>query len=281
MLPVDELKSRSSRHADCSNRPNGLPDAETTQELLQHRTTRHRRLLVRVHSVSGELLYQHCPPSDGTLHWAYIMSHILAQSHGPAPCQITLVGDIAADRCFAAGNSFSSLYWFDMEIWQSLLAQIRALTHPSLPHLESSQIIEIIAVFSPCLAVGDIVYGGHTFGHWIVSGIVSAGLGGYSFSLIHSTTHMQRTCRSRAFRAWRNEGGIELGTVACLELTRSMPFSRGRACLGCARLLLPLGVPDRYETVRLTAFPADTSECECQARGRSLTVQSMPFSQFQ
>ena len=278
--------SRPPRHdapSDCSS---ATTDEGSPRESPLHGTTLHRRLTIRVNSVGGEQLYQHCPTRDDNIHWAYIMSHILAQTQGPAPCHIALFGNSDVDQCFAAGSSFSSLFWVDMDSWHSLIAQVRATQH--LPpqtegqqYAENTEIVEVNAVFSPCITTGALVYGGYTFGHWTIADITCAGINGCNFSLIHSTTHMQRICRSRALRTWRNQEGMELGHAVCLELTRLMPFSRGLACAGCARLLHPLSTPGRYASVRLTTFQASSSECECSVRGRSLTVQSMPFNQFQ
>ena len=277
--------SRPPQHdapSDCSG---ATTDEGSPREFPLHGTTAHRRLTIRVNSVGGEQLYQHYPTRDDNVHWAYIMSHILTQTQGPAPCHIALFEN-SVGQCFAAGSSFSSLFWVDGNLWHSLIAQTRATQLLSPPTegqqcAVSTEIVEVTAVFSPCITTDTLVYEGHTFGHWTIADITCAGINGCNFSLIHSTTHTQRIRRSRALRTWRNQEGMELGHAICLELTRLMLFSKGLACAGCARLLHPLSTPDRYTSVRLTTFPASSSECECSARGRSLTIHSMPFNQFQ
>ena len=278
---------RPTQHDETSGSSGESNDERPQLGSTLHGSTAQRRINIRVNSAGGVQLYQHSPTRNDRVQWAYIMSHILTQSQGPAPCLIALF-EHSVSQCFAAGSSFSSLFWVDEHSWHSLMAQARATQLLSRPtegqQFEvSTATVEVTAVLSPNITTDTLVYGGYAIGHWTIAEIADAGINGSSFLLVHSTTHTQLIRRSRALSTWpwRNHAGLEFGHAVCLELTRLMPRSEGRTCEECARLLHPMRTPDRYRSVRLTTFPASSGECECSVRGRSLTIHSMPFNQFQ
>ena len=278
---------RPAQHHESSG-SSGESNDEWPQPMSSLRGATAQQLInIRVTSAGGTQLYQHSQPRSDRVHWAYIMSHILTQAQGPAPCSIALY-EHSVSQCFAAGSSFSSLFWVDELAWFSLVSRDSVATLNSQP-TEGQQfrtntvVVEVTAVFSPNITLNTLVYGGYAIGHWTIAEIADAGINGSSFLLVHSTTHMQLIRRSRALSTWpwRNHVGLEFGHAVCLDLTRLMPRSEGRTCEVCARMLHPMRSPDRYRSVRLVAFPASSVDCQCSVLGRSLTIHSLPFSQFQ
>ena len=218
---------------------------------------------LRVQSISGAVLHQEAviSPMEDMVDWVYVMERIMQNYKSGASVQVHLYAEDDDRTCFGVGSNFCGTFWCNESWWDEYL-----ITQLQLPSAHDyTGVINITAVFSHTLSIGDQLREGHDHELWTIADVTPARTRRPDFHLVHHITQATRTCNSFDLWHWRNAAGTTLPVVMHTLLTRPMPQADPEGCVGCAMLFIAPGEgPGSRHSRRIIGFPSHNALCLCR-----------------
>ena len=218
---------------------------------------------LRVQSISGAVLHHEAviSPMEDMVDWVYVMERIMQNCKSGASVQIHLSAEDDDRTCFGVGSNFCGTFWCNESWWDEYL-----ITQLQLPSAHDyTGVINITAVFTHTLSIGDQLREGHDHELWSIADVTPARSRRPDFHLVHHATQATRTCNSFDLWHWRNVAGTTLPVVMHTLLTKPMPQADPEGCVGCAMLFTAPGEgPGSRHSRRIIGFPSHNALCLCR-----------------